>query len=148
MRTTTGLFSNSIPAQSNNESQKLRKLQHLWNQYMERSITSLEYLERLAGFVAAGYVPQSEQEKTKYKTTMSSGGEAGRTTEAILQWLPEILLSLFALPGGQCSPLMQSTKSHAKDRSDVSMESQHSYAQIGKVLAGVGGECFGKLVGK
>jgi hypothetical protein len=37
---------------------------------------------------------------------------------------------------------------NAKDKSDVSMESQHSYGQIGKVLAGVGGQYFGKLVGK
>jgi hypothetical protein len=85
--------------QSNNESQKLRELQHLWTQYGERSITSLEYLERLASFVAAGYLPHSELEKAKYKTA-SSGGEAGRTREAILQWLPEILLTLFPLPGG------------------------------------------------
>ena len=86
--------------QSNNESQKLRELQHLWDQYGKGSITSLEYLERLAAFVAAGYLPQSEQEKAQYKTTVASGGEAGRTREAILQWLPEILLTLFPLQGG------------------------------------------------
>ena len=134
--------------QSNNESQKLRELQRLWNQYVERSITSLEYLERLAAFVAAGYVPRSELEKAKYKSSAASSGEAARTTEAILQWLPEILLTLFALPGGQCATLMQSTEAHARDRSDVSMESQHSYAQIGRVLADVGSEYFGKLIGK